>query len=294
MSNTRNGMLESAYLIGDLLPIGLSFVVGFIILLIFVVSAGCYGKCRNNGNSLILWLYGGRLTRVEVVNQQNVLYIDGNKIQETGKLRCVRSLLLINAVTLATLLALIFCDAFFVKTDFELGCLVNLDCYIANQNYTKLPINCSDYVIKDEKIACYQFTYDLFQAFADTGGVLSMATLGVVVMTKMWIGCGKSRCTHWCTLITIKIVFYIILIGIVITAVAFIHLHTHESYTFLRDIGHALKFVAVAVSITITTITPWFLLRITQNENEEELPLIGNHEEEEEHIEQRERSRTWP
>ncbi len=165
-TTASNRMLEKEYLIGDLLPIGLSFFVGFITLLILVVLAGCLGKCKNIGNFLILWLYGGSIAKVNNGN----LSIDDKEISETNKneLKWLRALLLVNAVTLLTLLAMIFCDAFFVTSDFDLGCLANIDCYIADNNYTKQPLNCSHFFNRDEKIACYQFKLDFFQAFADT------------------------------------------------------------------------------------------------------------------------------
>ncbi len=262
MNNTSNGTIEREYLIGDLLPIGFSFLVGFIFLVIFGVS-GCCGLCKNNGNSLIIWLYGGRLTKVEVVEQEEVLYIDGNVVGETFKLNCLRSFLLVNAITLVTLLAMIFWDSFFVKSDFDLGCLANYDCYIANKNYSKLPLNCSQIFNQDEKIVCYQFKLDFFQAFADTGGVLTAATLGVWVMTKIWIcGCVKNKCFHICVALEIcKYVVLVLLIGGVTVVLILIHKHTHESYSWLRDIGHVLKFVAVGFSIIITTVTPWCLLK---------------------------------
>ncbi len=161
-------MTELEYLLWDLVPIGGSFIIGIAILVTLVVLVRCCGKCGNFGNTLIVWL--------------------------TGKLRCLRSLLVANAITLATLLTMIFCDTFIVKSN--LGCLENLDCYFADTDYTEPPLNCSHFINQKEKIVCYQFILDFFQAFADTGGVLAVATLGVVVMTKIWIYYGKSRCIY--------------------------------------------------------------------------------------------------
>ncbi len=215
-------------------------------------------------------MYGGHLTRVE---ENGRLFIDNIEVAESRWLKVLRSLLVANAVTLATLLTMIFSDAFIIKSTFDLGCLENLDCYIADSNNTKL-LNCSHFINRDEKIACYQFILDFFQAFADAGGVLAVTTLGVVLMTKLWISCGKSRCirccglyickrkyTDMCVLYICKVVVFTGLVGIVIGMHVLMYLYNRESYTTSRELGLVLKFVAVAISIIITTITPWHVLK---------------------------------
>ena len=253
---------EIVYLTVDLAPIGISFLVGIATLI--GCLAVCCGKCKNNGNVLIVWLYGGHLTRVEGgVNEEKVLYIDDNKVGETKELKRLRFFLLVNAVTLATLLIMIFWDSFFVKSYFRLGCLPNLDCYVANNNYTKPPINCSDYFNRDEHIVCYEFILDFFQSFADTGGILTVATLGVALMTKLWIYCCPQNVNtrrNWWGLHLCKVCFLVVLLVPTTVALYFIHKNTHERYSFLRDIGHVLKFLAVIFSIFITTFSPWHVL----------------------------------
>ncbi len=65
--------------------------------------------CVDTGNFLIVWLHGGSLTKVE----GRVLYIDNTITIES---RCVQSFLLANAITLLTLLVMIFWDNFFVTS----------------------------------------------------------------------------------------------------------------------------------------------------------------------------------
>ena len=265
MNNTSTiltGRTEVHYLTGDLTPIGISFLIGIGIIGCLVLCR-CR-KCKNNGNVLIVWLYGGHLTRVEGgVNEEKVLYIDDNKVGETKELKRLRFFLLVNAVTLATLLTMIFWDNFIVKSYFNSGCLPNLDCYVANITYTKSPINCSDYFNRDEQIVCYEFILDFFQSFADTGGILIVATLGVALMTKLWIYCCPQNVNtrrNWWGLHLCKICFLVVLLVPTTVALYFIHKNTHESYSFLRDIGHVLKFLAVIFSIFITTFSPWHVL----------------------------------
>ena len=248
MNSTISETTELEYLLWDLVPIGFSFLVGVVIL----VTLLFFVRCRKCGNTLIVWLYGGNLTRME---ENGDLFIN---VAESGSLKCLRSLLVANAVTLATLLTMIFCDTFFVKTN--LGCLENLDCYIADSNYIEPPLNCSHFINQKEKIVCYQFILDFFQAFADTGGVLAVATLGVVVMTKLWIYCGKSRCND-CVLYICKVVAITVLVGIVIGMHVLMYLYNRESYTFLKEIGLVLKLLAVGFSIFVTTMTPWHVLK---------------------------------
>ncbi len=255
MNNTISKMTEQDYLFWDLVPIVGSFIIGFAILVILVALVG-YGKCGNIGNTLIVWLYGGRLTRVE---ENGHLFIDNIEVAESRWLKVLRSLLVANAVTLATLLIMIFSDTYIVKSNFDLGCLENLDCYIADSNYTEPPLNCSHFLNRNEKIACYQFILDLFQAFADAGGVLAVTTLGVVLMTKLWICYGKSRCTNVCVLHICKIAV-VLLNGFIFGLLVLMIMYNRESYTTSREIGIVLKFVAVAISIIITTFTPWHVL----------------------------------
>ncbi len=247
-------MTEQDYLLWDLVPIGGSLIIGFAILVILVPWVGWHGKI---GNTLIVWLYGGRLTRVE---ENGHLFIDNIEVTESRWLKVLRSLLVANAVTLATLLIMIFSDTYIVKSNFDLGCLENLDCYIADSNYTEPPLNCSHFLNRNEKIACYQFILDLFQAFADAGGVLAVTTLGVVLMTKLWICYGKSRCTNVCVLHICKFAVFVLLNGFIFGLHVFMNMYNRESYTPSREFGIALKFVAVAFSIIITTFTPWHVL----------------------------------
>ena len=106
--------------------------------MILGISAVCSKWGRIRGNSLIYWLYGGHHI-VKVSGEE--LTIDYNTVGTTPGLNFLRSVLVINAATLATLLTMIFFDTFVIKS--YLGCLETIDCYIKNNDFYKHPLNCS-------------------------------------------------------------------------------------------------------------------------------------------------------
>ena len=111
-----NGTPEITYVLWDIVPIILSFGIGIIIAVILGISAACSKRGRILGNYLIYWLYGGDVVKV---NGED-LTIDDIEVKKTPRLKCLHSVLVINAATLATLLTMIFCDTFIIKSDF--GC----------------------------------------------------------------------------------------------------------------------------------------------------------------------------
>ena len=261
MSSRTNGTPEITYVLWDIVPIILSFVIGIIIAVILGISAAYSKWGRIRGNSLIYWLYGGHHI-VEVSGEE--LTIDNNTVGTTPGLKCLRSVLVINAATLATLLTMIFFDTFVIKS--YLGCLETIDCYIKNNDFYKHPLNCSYPLNQEQEMICYEFNFDFFQSFADTGGILVAATLGVVLMTKMWICCGERKCIRdrtypGCALCGWKCLFVVIVLGITGGLLVLIHIATHHRrLTDFRLVGHILQHVAVIISFVITIFTPWYKL----------------------------------
>ena len=153
------------------------------------------------------------------------LTIDDNTVGTTPGLKCLRSVLVINAATLATLLTIIFLDTFFIKSYF--GCLENIDCYTLDNNFTQQSFLACPTVHQEQEIICYEFNFDFFQAFAETEGVLVVATLGVVIMTKLWIRCGESKCINNKNrvLCGLKCLFLVIVLAIMSGLLVLIHMH---------------------------------------------------------------------
>ncbi len=252
--------MEIVYLVLDIVPIILSFFIGIIILPMFVVLTNCYPVtcCTNLGNNLITWLYGGQTTEVNELRTR--LLPGSSEAEASSQPKCLHSCLMVNAMTLATIVTMIFLDTFVIKSDY--GCSADLDCYIEDNKYIESPINCSHPLNPNEKTICYKFTLDYFQAFAETGGILFVAAHGVFVMKIMWSCCGTtSKRTHCCALYTSKIVFLAVIFTIVTVVLAIFHVHTHERYTSLRVIDHVLKHLAVAISFIMTTLTPWHVVK---------------------------------
>ncbi len=258
MSNRTNGTLEITYVLWDVIPIVVFCFIGIILAVIFGISAACSKWGRILGNYLIYWLYGGDVVKV---NGED-LTIDGKEVKKTPRLKCLHSVLVINAATLATLLTMIFCDTFFVKSYF--GCLETIDCYTLDNNFTQQPfLDCS--TVNQQEMICYEFNFDFFQAFADTGGILVVATLGVVFMTKMWIHCGESKCisdknNSQLVLCGWKIIFLVCVVLIIVGPLVGIHIATRRRITYFRLVGHILQHVAVIISFVITIFTPWYKL----------------------------------
>lgn len=247
---------EVLYVLLDILPIAFILLVGIISAPVIIVAVTKYGKFKEFGNFLISWLYGGHII---TVRQDNILM---NDIQIDAKeLKPIHTFLLVNALTLATILAMVFCDSFVVKSDF--GCSASLDCYVADESYYESPINCSDNVNQDDKIICYKFQLDIFQALADTGGILLAATIIAALATKVLICCGRSRCirgSDYRLLYLYKGIFLAVSIVCMFAAFVGIHLTTHKHLTHFREAGHILKYIALTASFAMTTLTPWYKL----------------------------------
>ncbi len=186
MSNTTSGTPELLYVVLDIVPIVSTFLAGIILAPMIIIAVIKYEQFSDFGNFLISCLYGGRIIRVE----QGNIWINNMQVG-AANLKSIHTFLLVNALTLATLLFMLFFDSFIVKSDF--GCSASLDCYVADESYYNLPMNCSDNVNR-EKIICYELELDIFQALADTGSILLVATIIVALVTKGLICCGRSRC----------------------------------------------------------------------------------------------------
>ena len=251
MSDRTNETPEITYVLWDILPIGISFIVG-ICLLIPLCSVVPPKKFQAFGNRLIPWLYGGRIIEVD----------ENNRLQTAVRDQiCVKRILLLNAVTLLTLLIMIFFDTFIIRSEY--GCLEHIDCYIEDHRYNKTPVKCSDNISQNVNIICYEFNLDFFQAFADAGGILSVAALGVYFLTYALIRCGKTnriRQINTYMLNAIKIFFLLVASVILWGLFIYTHMSFRRPSTIFRLVGRILKYIAVDLSFSITTLIPWYKL----------------------------------
>ncbi len=246
--------MEIEYFYWDVLPIGISLIAGIICLLILCfVNSTCF---QNFGNRLIPWLCGGKLIEVNGANDQ---------LQNAVRNRnCIKRVLMVNVVTLAILLLMSFCDTVIIRSDY--GCTDNIECYIEHNNYNETPLDCSDTLNEDKNIVCYQLKFDFFQAFADMGGILTVATLGVYFLL---ICCDKTNPVRkirplW--LNGLKIVFVLVTSAIFWCLFVIMNMYNRRQNTIFRFAGYILKYIAVDISFSITILTPWYKL-IRQNVN---------------------------
>ncbi len=163
---------------------------------------------------------------------------------------------------------MIFFDRYIINSEF--GCVVGRDCYNLNGDIHQLPItNCTQFEDSENVTVCYNYNLEFLSALGDTGGVLVMTTLMMVLMTKLIICCLKNccnKCVGCCYLTQILTVLLVLLIGI--TCVVFIHYYAVESKinTPLRLTGYIFQYIAILLTFSITMLTPWYLL-VTPNES---------------------------
>ena len=233
----------------------------------------CCRKCcscqwfERFGNFLIRWLYGGDVTLAKSSSSQDEesgLYIDGREVKRSCQHRCLHFMLVGNVITIVTFLLMILADLFIIRSDF--GCSTDRDCYVLNDNYADFPIqNCSAY--KGTITICYRFNLEFLTALGDTGGVLLIAVISVIVITKLIISCvsccysfecfSKHKKRYCGVMITLQVVFAAVGLAVAIPAIFYSHKETQKNITEWRTAGYAIQYTAVLVSMIITTVTPW-------------------------------------
>ncbi len=294
MGNVQTtGRPESDYVAADIVPIIIVLIIGIIVIGIIICayfckcccckSKPCYtSKCCRKicplekfANYLIRFLYGGPfapdIVTLHSKQREQGLFIDNIRVEE--KLTWLKCMLVTNAASLFTLVGMVFCDLYFIESDF--GCIPDEDCYPSNEDYHEHPLgeNCSLYADRNITTICYRFNLSFLNSIGSTGGILLIATILIAILTQILIQC--QNCCHFkietrCQpqrgkIWTIIIYFFTIFVGMVLivlisVAIVYIHKLTLSEITMLRLAGYIFQYVSVLLSLLLTIVTPWYTL----------------------------------
>ena len=275
------------YLLAEILPPLVTFISGIMVLItvLTIRITGYYeNTCGNfimgSANFLVRLLYGGEtLVKESSEEEENRLTIHGLQITVSGTIddkrnrrKLVHCMLLANTILVATLLLMVFFDLFFVQSDID--CLADRDCYIADHNYYETPVqNCTVFInSRAVKTICYTFKLSFLEAFGDTGGVLLLGTIMIVLATRFIIGFSqylqkrenrstgiRRKCLPFLQYLP-QIAVAITVSSISVAIIVVIHLTRLQNLTIFRKFGYAFKYTTVLATFLLTVLTPWQLL----------------------------------
>ncbi len=215
---------------------------------------------KRGPNNQVDQLKGGQSNQ-----KDNMINIRGYPI--TSDHRCLRCCLSSNAIIITTLLLMIFADRYILTNEY--GCIVGKDCYPLDGDFNEFPIeNCTQFENSNITTVCYSYNLVFLDAVSDTGGILVMITLLTVLMTKSIIYCLKNRCldkAKRCCFYFIRVIIVVVVIIVETGYVVYIHkcvLH-HQHNVPLRLGGSIMQYIAILLTFSITTLTPWYLLVIS-------------------------------